>query len=372
MVNPASNVGVECIAIKRIDNPMGSSGYNISIGYGINCWFQGVESNKSAGAHMLALRCSNISVKGCYFHDAYEFTGSGTKGYGLVLAEHSGEFLIENNVFRKLRHAMMVKQGANGNVFAYNYSREPMRSEFPSNAGGDISLHGHFPYANLFEGNIVQNIMIDQAWGPSGPDNLFFRNRAALYGIIISSGTVQSNDQIFVGNEVTNNGFGLGNYILAGTGHLQHGNNIKGTITPAGTNTLNEQSYYLSSAPVFWNINDPWPSIGIPNTINMGNIPEKERYHNSNEETQCAEVISNLTGPDDQDSEVIVFPNPSDGTFAIKGITPELIQVFDLSGSLIRTFDHPTHGLFESVQTGVFYLRILSDDNYYVKKLLIY
>ncbi len=111
-------------------------------------------------------------------------------------------------VKRNLRHAMMVKTGANGNVFSYNYSKNVRRSEWPNNYGGDISLHGHYSYANLFEGNIVQNIMIDHYWGPSGPLNTFFRNRAELYGIIMTGGDPTTSDmQNFVGNEITNNGF---------------------------------------------------------------------------------------------------------------------------------------------------------------------
>ena len=90
---------------------------------------------------------------------------------------------------------MPDQTGVNGNVIAYNYSIEPNRSEFPAEASADISLHGHYPFSNLFEGNIVQNIQIDLTHGPNGPFNTFFRNRAELYGIVMSSGIVQ-NDSI--------------------------------------------------------------------------------------------------------------------------------------------------------------------------------
>jgi hypothetical protein len=43
------------------------------------------------------------------------------------------------------------------------------------------------PYANLFEGNIIQNYMIDHYWGPAGPYNTFFRNRTELYGIVMTN-----------------------------------------------------------------------------------------------------------------------------------------------------------------------------------------
>jgi hypothetical protein len=185
---------------------------------------------------------------------------------------------------------MMVKTGANGNVFSYNYSREVHRSEPISNYGGDISLHGHYAYANLFEGNIVQNITIDHAWGPSGPYNTFFRNRAETYGIIFTAGNpTPSNSQHIVGNDVVYNGYWWvgGPYSITGTGHIEHGNNIDGTITPPGTNTLTDTSYYLTGEPVFWSISDTWPSLGIPNTLGAGSNPARNRWIQSGTLTVC-------------------------------------------------------------------------------------
>jgi hypothetical protein len=180
---------------------------------------------------------------------------------------------------------MMVKTGANGNVFSYNYSREVHRSEPISDYGGDISLHGHYAYANLFEGNIVQNIMIDHAWGPSGPYNTIFRNRAELYGIIFTSGNPTTSDsQHIVGNDVTSI---LGSYSITGTGHIQHGNNIRGTIRPTGTGTLTDTSYYIDMEPVFWSISDTWPSLGIPNTLGAGSNPARNRWIQGGTMTIC-------------------------------------------------------------------------------------
>jgi hypothetical protein len=203
-IDPVKNVGIEYLQIERTNDatPGSGGGYNIHFLYAANCWVKSVESNKSIGSHILADVSTHIEVTGCYFHDAYTYEGTATRGYGVTLIQHSGECLVENNIFKHLRHAMMVKQGANGNVFGYNYSIEPTRSEQFSDYGGDISLHGHYAFANLFEGNIVQNIHIDQTGGPSGPYNTFFRNRTELYGIWMTAGAVQSDKQNFVGNEV--------------------------------------------------------------------------------------------------------------------------------------------------------------------------
>src|SRR4029078_10246631 len=125
------------------------------------------------GAHVAIETGSHIFISGCYFHESYVYDGVSTNCYGVMLITHACSNLIEDNIFKKLRHAMITKQGANGNVFGYNYSLEPNRSEFPSDFGADLCLHGHYAFANLYEGNIGQNLTIDQTWGPSGPFNTF-------------------------------------------------------------------------------------------------------------------------------------------------------------------------------------------------------
>jgi hypothetical protein len=274
-IDPRVNAGVECLKIKRIDQS--TSGANIMISLAANCVVRGVESDKSVSAHIDIFQSTRILVEGNYFHHSFLYDGASKHGYGVTLNAHSGECLITNNIFRYLRHAMMAKTGANGNVFSYNYSREVHRSEPLSDYGGDISLHGHYAFANLFEGNIVQNINVDHEWGPSGPYNTFFRNRAETYGIIFSIGNPgTSNSQHIVGNDVSNF---FGQYTITGTGHIEHGNNIHGTIKPPGTGTLTDTSYYLSEEPVFWNVSNSWPSLGIPNVLGAGTIPAKARWN---------------------------------------------------------------------------------------------
>jgi len=283
---PRVNAGVECLKIKRLDQS--SSGANIMMSLAAYCVVRGVESDTSVSAHLDIFQSTRILVEGNYFHHAFLYDGTSKHGYGVILNAHSGECLITNNIFYYLRHAMMAKTGANGNVFSYNYSREVHRSETLHTYGGDISLHGHYAYANLFEGNIVQNIIIDHEWGPSGSYNTFFRNRAENYGIIINTDNSNtSNSQHIVGNDVTYHGFLLGPYSITGTGHIQHGNNIDGTIRPPGTGTLTDTSYYLAGEPGFWDVSNSWPSLGIPNVLGAGTIPAKSRWDQGEGLTVC-------------------------------------------------------------------------------------
>lgn len=276
-ITPVCAVGFECFGITRKD--AGSGGYGFYFGFARNAYMYGVESRKSVYAHVLLETASHIHISKSYFHEAYTYDGSGTRGYGVLMIAHATANLVENCIFRKLRHAMIVKQGANGNVFAYNYSREPFRSEPVPDFAADICLHGHYAFANLFEGNIAQNLQIDIVWGPSGPYNTFFRNKLELFGILMSSGSVQSDRQNFVGNDVSGDVGFYGNYSLQGSGHFQYANHVKGNVIPAGTTQLNDVSYYLNILPpAYWNILRPLPSVGLPNSYEQDINPALYRY----------------------------------------------------------------------------------------------
>ena len=292
-ITPKENVGIECLKISRVDPTLNTYGYNIMFNFVHNCWVTGVESNISKGAHILLWISSHVSISGCYFHDAYSYNGTGTSGYGVLVFEHNSDSKVENCIFRHLRHAMVAENGANGNVFAYNYSIEPYRSEIPKDAGGDMLLHGNYAFANLFEGNIGQTIMIDNTWGASGPYNTFFRNRAELYGIIVqSSSPVSSDRQNIIGNEVTNTSFLKGQYSIGGRNQFTYGNNVRGVIKPTGTQNLADKSYYLQGQPYFWNITAPWASIGTPNKLSSGTNPARERYLSKGVLTTCIQDVN--------------------------------------------------------------------------------
>lgn len=332
-----TGVGIECLKIHRADQTSGQTS-SIAYNYAAQCWVSGIESNLCNFSHIEINGSTNISIRGSYFHDAFAF-GSGGQGYGILCQTTSGECLIENNIFKHLRHSMILQSGANGNVFGYNYSITPYWTEqnLPSNSAGDIVLHGNYPYANLFEGNIGQNIVIDDSHGKNGSYNTFFRNRGELYGIFMNNNPASDN-QNFIGNEVTNTGFSLGLYIISGIGHFQHGNNVKGTIYATGTNSLTDTSYYYSTIPSFLQSINNWPSIGIPNTIGSGAIPAKERYLSS-VYTTCSSTITTSLIENKVAEHLQLFPNPTNGIIFIedsdKMNTIIYLSVYDYIGNSI-------------------------------------
>lgn len=260
-VNTVKNVTLQYFKITRLDDGIG---VNISFRAAENCAVECIHSTNPTRFHISFRKSINNKISSSYFNDA-QYHCNGGAGYGIFCADLSNYNLIENNIFRRLRHAMMVKEGANNNVFVYNYSVDGVattgniwseeRCNYDYYEGTSaISFHGHYPSYNLFEQNVVSKIHIADYWGPAGPNNTLFRNYA--YGeksFIVSD---FSQNQIVVGNVVKNA------MVIDST--------ISNIITEANslssvriTNTDNNlpKSLYYSSKPFFF-LNENFPSIG--------------------------------------------------------------------------------------------------------------
>lgn len=353
-IETINDIKIENLSIERLDMPDLSGGKNIYISYAANVQISGIESKKSQGSHIYATHSSHIFVFGNYIHDAFEFDGAATRGYGVTLNMHTGNCLIENNIFKNLRHAMMVKTGANGNVFSYNYSREPHRSEPIPTYSGDISVHGHYAYANLFEENIVQNLIIDHYWGPGGPLNTFLRNRTELFGLIMTSNNeMETKSQNFIGNEISGN-FPYGVYILTGDNHFEFGNNDGGVCVPSNTTDVSDESYFYNEAP--WYLDIAFPTIGYPHELNEHMIPAKERWLNGEnlvmeynpqtvgeeELTKKAQDIRLLQNP--VQDQVVVLMNKNTVSFEY--------QIFSTQGQLVYSGNSDHYSSQFSIDVG--------------------
>jgi hypothetical protein len=287
---PVMEVGIENIKISRVTTGTATDRDNkvsVLFNYAARCWVRGVEFNNGFGSHISLDYSTKISVTGCYFDHAADYDGGGS-GYGVVLEFKSGECLVENNLFRALRHSMLLQAGSNGNVLGYNYSREQQRTEFPSEASADIVFHGNYPFANLAEGNICQQILADTSHGANGPLNTFFRNRAEAYGINITDSLITQLN--VVGNETYKGSYSIftgDGYSLNGANRFEYANNTQSDgVQAAGTTNLTDYSYYLNAdpsvlptTPAWWNIAGAFPSIGLPLTRTTAKeLPARSRY----------------------------------------------------------------------------------------------
>ncbi|PLX01798.1 MAG: hypothetical protein C0595_13425 [Marinilabiliales bacterium] len=379
-ITPIQNCGVECLKIKRLDEPDEGAGSNINFSFAANCIVRGVESDSSVGSHISVYNSTNIWFTGNYIHHAFTYDGAGTRGYGIHLSQHSGECYIADNIFRHLRHSMMVKTGANGNIFAYNYSLEPNRSEPIPTLSGDISLHGHFAFSNLFEGNIIQNIIIDHYWGPSGPYNTLLRNRAELFGILMTENAeYETSFQNFTGNETSNTIIPYGQFILTGSDHFLYGNNIQGNAVPEGSEDFSDNSYYLDSEPPFWPNQFNWPPIGYPNELGEYLNPAKQRFIDGVWLTSCNDSV--FVGKEEfhSDIKIKIWPNPATSKIIIdvSNLKVNSISIFNTNGVYISDYDIITNSsnleinFGNTIKNGMYFLIFETKSGVLTKKIIV-
>lgn len=267
------NVGFEDFSIKRLDT---SDAHMFYYKNAAKCWIKNIHSMLASKSHVSVNTGYRLEIRDSFFDDATNWGGGG-HGYGVELGYHTTDTLVENNVFKHLRHSMMVHVGANGNVFGYNYSIEP-ESE-GSWTPCDISLHGHYPNNNLFEGNIIQELDISDYWGPSGPNNTVFRNRIESEGINIED---SSNYQNIIGNEIVKGNIEWDTddrypHLIDPETLLIHGNYVEDSLQwdESISSRVFPCSYYLTDKPDFYG-NMEWPSTGADKL--MGSNPARERY----------------------------------------------------------------------------------------------
>lgn len=333
-LNPIQNIRISKIFIEpSLENV--SQTNNIKFNYAHNCKIESIKSEKCSYSHISINKSSNIEVENSFFKDGFSYGGGG-RAYGVVLQFFTSDCYIHDNCFNHLRHSMLLQAGANGNCIAYNYSIDPFWTDvtLPSNSAGDIVLHGNYPYKNLFEGNVCQHIVIDDSHGKNGPGNIFFRNRAELYGIFMNSNPA-SDSTIFIGNEVTNTEFLLGNYILGGQGNFEYGNNVQGNCIPSNTEQIASLSLFNYEPLFYYSSDSNWPPIGYSNQLNEFKNHAQYKYEN-NLFFECS-TNSNVSLTDFEKVKIKSFPNPAmNGVIQFKNL-PEngKIKIYDNSGRLL-------------------------------------
>ena len=292
---------------------------NIEFTYVRHAQVSCVTSRMSNFAHLSMNYCRGGSISRNAFLDAHSHGGGG-RGYGVVLQYASGDVAVFENYFDHLRHSILLQAGANGNAVLYNYSSNPFWTEtsLPDDSPGELVLHGNYPYVNLFEGNLVNNIVVDDSHGVNGPDNVFFRNRASGYGIFMNF-LPPSDSQIYVGNVVDPGVPPLGLYFLNGSGHFTYGNATSSGIMPAGTGSPVDASLFFDSAPDYYSITNQWPlvdPITTPGTI-VSNLPSA--LVNGSSTGSCLDFLS-VSDADEAVTETLtIWPNPTSNVLRVSG-----------------------------------------------------
>jgi hypothetical protein len=271
-------VGLEAFTLENRRDTDGV--HSILVDHAANVWIDGIHSLKTVKMHVALFRSRAVEIRNSRFEDSFRFGGGG-HGYGVVCSKYTTGCLIENNVFRRLRHAMMIKEGANGNVFGYNHAFDGLQDG--STAARDISVHGHYPFMNLFEGNRVEYIHSTDYWGPAGPGNTFFRNRVTRAAVHLEDRSPRQN---VIGNDVVPIPARPDWLYRPASARVIDGvvvhaevidplllANRVGSSEPAAPVPDLPASLYRRSPPAFWPADLPWPAFGPGTPYGAGRLP---------------------------------------------------------------------------------------------------
>ena len=243
-IRPISAVvrsGLESLTLERLDP---GYGHTVAIRFAYDVWVRDVDLVRTSRAHVGIDVAGRCEVSNSRIHGAHDY-GDGGRAYGISVARHTTACLFEQNSLWDLRHALIIQLGASGNVFGYNDARGSAGYE-DRQPRADISIHGHWPQANLFEGNVVDRIVFSDWWGPAGPTNVFWRS-CALESVLVRDG---SNDQAILASIVGPGGIGIDDEI---TGTLVAANVVDGEplddVTVIGSDPLPTSLYGASEDP---------------------------------------------------------------------------------------------------------------------------
>ncbi len=257
------NVGIQDLTLFEHVVSNDKTDYKLYVDRAARIWVSGVESNFAYAHHFGVERSSRVEIRGCYIHRSSNYEGSA--GYSIYIGMRSTNCLAEDNILTQHRHSVVLSGSPNRNVIGYNYSTE---SEY-TNSPSEFVLHGYYPHANLFEGNVAGAMDIDEWWGWNGPFNTMFRNKFANWSIL-NAPSIN-----IVGNTAVSNPYPNPPGLLAA-------NNSIISVEPVF-------SHYYSAKPDFLGNKYTWPPIGAKTSAGSPALthsnPAVERYNNGGQFT---------------------------------------------------------------------------------------
>jgi hypothetical protein len=335
-IRPVIHLEISDLRINYL-NPNAVQQYsNIRLNHVAHARISCIESEYCIFSHVELNSCYRVSVQNSEFKYGHDYGGGG-RAYGVALQFGTSDALLAHCYFKTLRHSVLLQAGANGNVIFGNFSEDPYWTDvfLPSNSAGELVLHGNYPYANLFENNWVQNIVIDDSHGINGPYNAFLRNRATGYGIFMNFNPPTDSTH-FIGNIVEGiNGPGM--YFIQGVGHTEVYNLVNNQVEPSNSQIALPFSF-LNDPPDI-GLYPQWPAIG-PDLYPSINIVELAI---DQEVGLCSPFLSNDQTPTSNTSP---YPNPTRGkVFVPNPESVSMMRVYNSFGELI--FASPGRGSFD-------------------------
>lgn len=196
-LEPVENVSISKLKILRLDESTGQTS-NILLKYAVNCFISDIVSENCNYSHITLENTFGNMIVHDLFKDGFSH-GNGGKAYGVTLQFGATSNEVNGCFFDSLRHGVVLQLGANQNFISENYFSNGFWEEvwLPKKAAGDIVLHGNYPYMNFIEGNICNNIVVDNSHGLNGSYNIIQHNLTLRYGIYMNNKAVDKKIYVF-------------------------------------------------------------------------------------------------------------------------------------------------------------------------------
>jgi len=139
------------------------------------CWIKNIRSMHGGRSHINSHQTFRDEVRDSYFYEAQN--PGATESYGIEISIASTAIVVENNIFEQVTAPVLFGVGA-GCVIAYNYMTNNQNGA--TNMGPAFYSHNAGNNMNLWEGNNLNGIDVDDSWGGSSQGTLF-RNMIAAW-----------------------------------------------------------------------------------------------------------------------------------------------------------------------------------------------
>jgi len=137
---------------------------------------------------------------------------------------------------------------------------------------------------------------------------------------------------------------------------------------------------YLSEKPGFWEIDEHWPDIGLPNELGTGVIPAKQRFENGGLLTVCPETVTAVRKHPAGDAAWHIGPNPVHGDLYISAPAGKesgtfIVRIFNIQGKLLSAKEYQKKNVMvpldKNWESGVYLLEISSKKGRFLKKIIL-
>ncbi len=255
-----------------------SGGSNVAMYDCYQCWMKNVDSQDAGRNHVMLYQSANDVIRDSYFYSSQSHY---SESY-VIESEEASAFLVENNIFQQVTNPTMFGQGS-GAVVDYNFSIGNIYTGATAWMAASYSVHNAGNEMNLFEGNSINGLWADDAWGSSAQIT-YYRNMVIGWqnGLVNATFPImlRANDRAFniIGNVLGEPGYHTQYQTYAtstsgGTGAAAESNSIY-SLGWGGTGAVCSTGSVTTCDPLSFSTLMRWGNWDVVNNATQWNATE--------------------------------------------------------------------------------------------------